>query len=37
MKKNYVSPEIKVSVINCEDIMLGSDTDIDISPLWGEE
>jgi len=37
MKKNYLTPEINPVIINTEDIMNGSDTDIDVTPLWDEE
>lgn len=37
MKKNYLTPEINPVIINTEDIMNGSDTEIDVNPLWDEE
>ena len=37
MKKNYMNPELCITVVNTEDIMNGSDTDIDITDLFTEE
>lgn len=37
MKKRYINPELSISVLNTEDIMNGSDTDIDITDLFAEE
>jgi hypothetical protein len=37
MKKNYTSPDFNICLVGNSDIMLGSDTDIDIGYLFDEE
>lgn len=37
MKKNYIAPEITVSVLSVENLMIGSDVIIDGGDLFGEE
>jgi hypothetical protein len=36
-KTKYQSPVVDVSALSKEDVLLGSDTIIDISGLWQEE
>ncbi len=37
MKKQYTKPQLKEIVSSNEDIMNGSDVEIDVSDLFGEE
>ncbi len=37
MKNIYISPIIKIKNISSEDIMVGSDTFVDVGSLWSED
>ena len=37
MKNIYISPEIEIEVTSKEDVMLLSDTFVDVGGLWGSE
>lgn len=35
--KRYKTPEFKIELSSCEDIMIGSDTFVDVGDLWPDE
>lgn len=37
MKKSYESPTLYITIVSENDIMAGSDTDIDVGNLFGDE
>ncbi len=36
MKSLYISPIVKITVLSFEDILIGSDTFVDVGSLWNE-